>query len=405
MPLPNGPDTGTSFVTQPIDLLYTLCYNSTMLKTYRYRLYPTKEQETALRFTLEECRWLYNYLLEQRQLAYGECDVSLSCFDQQNKFPQLKKDRPSLTRVHSQVMQSVSVRIDLAFKSFFRRIKAGEKSGYPRFRGEGRYDSFTYPQSGFAIKGDTLYLSKIGLVPIILHRPIEGTVKTCTVRQTPTDKWFVTFVCEIEPSPLPVSDKQVGIDVGLTSFATLSDGKAIENPHFYRKEETNLRRAQQRKEKASIGSTLRQKRKIIVAKIHERIANKRKNFIHQESRKIVNAYQTIAVEDITVNRMVHNHCLAKSILDAAWTDFVNSLMYKAAYANRQFVKINPAYTSQDCSSCGHRQKMPLDIREYHCPCCGLTIDRDHNAALNILRVGLHTISNQSVIALTLEVRE
>ncbi len=351
-----------------------------------------------MRFTLDECRWLYNYLLEQRQLAYEECDVSLSCFDQQGKFPQLKKDRPSLTRVHSQVMQSVAVRIDLAFKAFFRRVKAGEKPGYPRFHGEGRYNSFTYPQSGFAIKGDALYLSKIGNVPIVLHRPIDGIVKTCTVRQTPTDKWFVTFVCEIEPSPLPVSDTQVGIDVGLTSFATLSNSKKIENPRFYRKEETNLRHASRLLSRSPKGSQLHQKRVAVVAQVHERITNKRKNFVHQESRKIVNAYQFIAVEDLEVNRMVHNHCLAKSIMDAAWTDFVNSLMYKAAYANRQFVKINPAYTSQDCSACGHRQKMPLSEREYHCPCCNMTLNRDHNAALNILRLGLQAVSNQSVIA-------
>ncbi len=376
-----------------------------MLKTYRYRLYPTKKQKTTFRFTIKECRWLYNYLLEQRQLAYDECDVSLNWIDQQNCLPQFKKNRLSLVRIHSQVLCNVAVRLDLAFKAFFRRVRASEKPGYPRFRGEGRYDSFTYPQSGFKIMGDTLYLSKIGNVPIVLHRPIEGTVKTCTIRQIPTGKWFVTFACEIEPSPFPVTDTQVGIDVGLTSFATLSTGEKIENPRFYRKEEANLRRAQQRKEKAPIGSALRQERKTIVAKVHERIANKRTNFIHQESRKIVNTYQAIAVEDLEVNRMVHNHCLAKSIMDAAWNDFINSLQYKAEYAGRRFTKVNPAYTSQDCSACGHRQKMPLDIREYHCLCCGITLDRDHNAALNILRVGLHMISNQSVIALTLEVGE
>ncbi len=369
-----------------------------MHQTFKYRLYPTRKQETALRFTLEECRWLYNYLLEQRQLAYEECDVSLSCFDQQGKFIQLKKDRPPLTRIYSHVLYDVAVRIDLAFKAFFRRCKKGEAPGYPRFRGEGRYDSFTYPGTGFKIKDGIIYLSKIGNVKAVIHRPLEGTIKTCTVRQTPTGKWFVTIVCEIEPMILPVVDTQIGIDVGLASFATLSTGNKIENPRFYRKEEVNLRRAQQRKEKAPIGSALRQKRKCVVAKVHERIANKRKNFVHQESRKIVNAYQFIAVEDLEVNCMTHNHCLSKSILDAAWTDFTNCLQYKAEYAGRRFVKINPAYTSQTCSTCGHRQKMPLSEREYHCPCCGITLDRDHNAALNILRLGLQSVGSQSVIA-------
>lgn len=354
-----------------------------------------------MRFTIEECRWLYNYLLEQRKLSYEECDVSLTCFDQQARFTQLKKDRISLTRVHSQVMQNVAVRIDLGFKSFFRRVKAGEKPGYPRFRGSDRYDSFTYPQSGWKVKDDIVYLSKIGNVKAVIHRPIEGTIKTCTIRKTPTNKWFVTFSCEVEPFPLPVLDTQVGIDVGLTSFATLSTGETIENPRFYRKEEANLRRAQQRKEKAPIGSALRLERKIVVAKVHERIANKRKNFVHQESRKIVNIYQTIAVEDIETNRMVHNHCLAKSIMDAAWTDFLNTLSYKAEWAGRQFVRVNPAYTSQICSRCSHIQKLLLSKRVYLCPCCGLEIDRDLNASLNILALGQQSLGSQPLEVQTL----
>ncbi len=376
-----------------------------MHQAFKYRLYPTKKQETTLRLTLKECRWLYNHLLGQRQLAYEECDVSLSCFDQIGQFPKLKQDKPSLTRIYSHVLYDVAVRLDLAFKAFFRRCKRGEKPGYPRFRGESRYDSFTYPDTGFKIKGNTVYLSKIGNIKAVIHRPIEGTIKTCTIRRTPTDKWFVTFACEVEPSPLPILDTQVGIDVGLTSFATLSDGSKIDNPRFYRREEDNLRHAQQRKEKAPIGSALRQKRKDVVVRVHERIANRRKNFVHQESRKIVNQYQTIVVEDISVNRMVHNHCLAKSIMDAAWTNFANCLQYKAEYAGRRFVNVNPAYTSQTCSQCGHRQKMPLSDREYHCPCCGITLDRDHNAALNILALGLQSISNQSVIAPTVMVGE
>ncbi len=157
--------------------------------------------------------------------------------------------------------------------------------------------------------------------------------------------------------------------------------------------------------KATIGSALYKKQKTIAAKVHARISNKRKDFIHQESRKIVNSFQFIAVEDVTINHMMHNHCTAKSIMDAAWEDFLYSLAYKAEYAGRQFVKVNPAYTSQTCSTCGHRQKMPLSEREYRCPCCGFVLDRDHNAALNILALGLQSIGNQSVIAPTLDVGE
>lgn len=350
--------------------------------------------------TLHECRWLYNYLLEQRKTAWEERKESTGMYDQHNLLPQIKKDRPSLTVVHSLVLQNVSVRLDLAFKSFFRRVKSGDTPGYPRFRGRDRYDSFCYPQYGNGVKldGDKLYLSKVGVVRVVLHRPLEGIAKTCTVRRSSTGKWFITLTCEVDQETLPESTVQVGIDVGLHAFATLSTGDVIDNPRFFRKEERALARARRRMEKEAKGTPERVKRRKVVSRTHERIANRRNDFSHQSSRRIVNRFGFIAVEDIHVNRMVHNHCLAKSISDAAWSGFLRNMTYKAEWAGRRIVAVNPAYTSQNCSGCGHRQPMPLGEHVYRCPCCGLEIGRDLNASLNILALGLQSIGIQSVEA-------
>lgn len=341
---------------------------------------------------LEECHWLYNHLLEQRKTTYEQTGKGLSLYDQHATLPALKQDRPSLNVVHSQVLQNVAVRIDLAFKAFFRRVKTGEMPGYPRFRGKDRYDSFCYPQypNGAQLNpaSRTVFLSKIGNVRLILHRPIEGKPKTVCIRCSSTGKWFITIACEIEPEPLPESDVAVGIDVGLNSFAAFSTGDRIANPRFFRQEEQALAKAQRRLSQAEKGTPTRIKCRKVVSRIHERIANRRKDFSHQHSRRIVNQFGFISIEDLNINRMVRNHCLSKSIYDAAWSEFAQFLSYKAEWAGREFVAVNPAYTSQDCSGCGCRQVMPLSERVFHCPNCGLMLDRDLNAARNIVALGL-----------------
>ncbi|MHB8595651.1 MAG: RNA-guided endonuclease InsQ/TnpB family protein [Ktedonobacteraceae bacterium] len=359
---------------------------------FQYRIYPTTRQCKALEVMLDECRWLYNHLLEKRKTAYEQTGKGLSCYQQQATYPALKQERPSLKGVHSQVLQNVAVRIDLAFQAFFRRCKAGEKPGYPRFRGKDRYDSFTFPQSGFSITHDNrVVLSKIGAIKMVYHRPLKGKVKTCTIHRVSTGKWYVCFSVEYDPERLPENPEQVGIDVGLGTFATLSDGTEIANPRFFRKEEKALAKVQRVHSKLVKGTSERRTHRKVVARVHERIAFKRTNFTHQESRKIVNTFGMICVEDLTVNRMVHNHCLAKSISDAAWSAFFSQLESKAAEAGSQLVKVNPAYTSQTCSQCGHRQKMPLSERVFACPCCSAHLDRDLNAALNIKALGLQSV--------------
>src|SRR3989440_10564091 len=364
-----------------------------MHKMFQYRLYPTKKQLHTLNETLEECRWLYNHLLAHRKEAYAQRGESLTCYRQIDTFPMLKQERASLKNVHSQVLQNVAVRVDLAFKAFYRRVREQARDpGYPRFKGYGRYDSFTFPQSGFRLTHDNhVTLSKIGSVKMVYHRPLKGKIKTCTIHRSSTGKWYVCFSCECEPERLESLDTQVGIDVGLKTFATLSNGEEIANPRFFRTEEKALAKVQRTHSKLTKGTPKRRKHRKVVARVHERIAFRRDNFTHQESRQIVDRFGVICVEDLHVNRMTHNHCLAKSIHDASWTGFFDRLSSKAEEAGRTCVKVNPAYTSQDCSRFHHRQKMPLSERMYHCPCCLLSIDRDLNAALNIKALGLQSV--------------
>ena len=370
-----------------------------MLKMFQYRIYPTKQQARKLSGILEECRWLYNHLLEKRRESWEQEGKGLSLYDQINSLTILKQERPSLKSVHSQVLQNVAVRIDLAFKAFFRRVKAGDTPGYPRFRGHDRYDSFTFPQSGFSIThDDRVLVSKVGAIKMVYHRLIRGTIKILTIHQSSTGKWYACFAVEGVPERLPERPEQVGIDVGLKSFATLSTGEAIANPRFFRKEEKALARVQRKHAQLAKGTSERHKHRKAVARVHERIAFRRDNFTHQESRRLVDSYGVICVEDLHVNRMTHNHCLAKSIHDASWSEFFTKLAVKAEEAGRKYVAVNPASTSQTCSTCGHRQAMPLDTRVFNCPCCGLCLDRDHNASLNILSLGLQTLGSQSVEA-------
>jgi putative transposase len=369
-----------------------------MRKTFTYRLYPNKRQQRLLDQQLEECRWLYNHLLAERRDAWEQRQESRRLYDQQATLPTLKAERASLAGVHSQVLQNVAVRIDLAFQAFFRRVKSGETPGYPRFRGQGRYDSLTFPQVPVGCRLETetkrLRIANVGLVKVILHRPLEGTPKIATIRRSSTGKWSVCFSCECaEPAPLPMTGQPVGIDVGLKTFATLSTGAAIANPRFFRQAERALAKGQRRLAKEEKGTPERAKRRRVVARVHERVAWRRGDFSHQHSHAIVTTFDLIAVEDLAVNRMTHNHCLAKSISDAAWSQFTSLLSYKAAWAGRRYIAVNPAYTSQDCSQCGHRQKLSLSDRTYTCPCCGLILDRDYNASLNMLRLGQQSLAS------------
>jgi len=282
------------------------------------------------------------------------------------------------------------MRVDLAFKAFFQRVKAGENPGYPRFKERGRYDSFTYKQSGFNLDGDRLHLSKIGEVRIVLHRPIEGTIKTLTIRWSSTGKWYACFSVEYDPSPAPQKETVVGIDVGLESFATLSNGEKIENPRFFRTDERVLAKAQRKLSKAQKDTPERKKARKIVAHVHKRIVNRRLNFAHQTSRQLVDRFGTIVFEELNITNMQKNHPLAKSIADVAWNMFISITGSKAEDAGSRVIQVNPRNTSQMCSRCGMIVAKTLSDRVHSCPHCGLVMDRDQNAAINIMRLGLQS---------------
>lgn len=341
--------------------------------------------------TLDTCRWVYNETLALRKNAWEQEQKRITYYESKRQIPIWKQERPELTAVYSQVLQDVSMRVDLAFNAFFRRVKAGEDPGYPRFKARERYDSFTYPQFGFKLDGRILHLTKIGDVRIVLHRPVEGKIKTLTVRRSSTGKWYASFSAEYEPASAPQKEPAIGIDVGLESFATLSDGNKIKNPRFFRTDEKALAKAQRRLSKAEKGTPEWRKARKVVARIHERIANRRIDFAHQTSRRLVNRYGVIAFEDLNIKNMQQNRYLAKSIADVAWGMFINITQSKAEEAGSQVILVDPRYTSQQCSRCGMIVKKELCVRVHTCPHCGLVMDRDQNAAINILRLGLQSL--------------
>ncbi len=371
---------------------YNILVNVVALK---YRLFPSKAQETALNETLAVCRLVYNSLLHERTALHEQGLKSPAYYTQAPAITQWKKDHAELKTVHSQVLQNVAVRVDLAFQAFFRRVKAGETPGYPRLKGEGQYDSITYPGSGFKIGESSVWLSLFGRqvqVQAKLHRPIVGKVKTCTVRRYGS-KWFVCFSVEQPDNLLPKSEEAVGLDAGLNSFLALSNGEFVDNPRFFRRDEKALAKAGRKQAKTVKRSKERRKANRVLSRIHERIRNRRHDFVHQTARRLVNRFGVIAVEKLNVKGMVKNHNLAKSISDASWSMFRSVLAHKAESAGREICAVNPAYTSQDCHACGYRAKKKLSERWHNCPMCTASLDRDTNAAINILNLATGTSLN------------
>lgn len=358
-----------------------------MRKTYKYRLYPSKVQEAKLTDALEVCRVLYNSCLLDRKNHYESTGKNLSRIRQQEILAADKKRVLLLNEVHSQVLQDVLFRVERAYQGFFRRLaeKKG-KAGYPRFKAAIRYDSITYPQEpGFKIEAGRLKLSKIGQIKMRMHREMEGQVKTCTIRRD-GNHWYACFSVEYEPKKRTIPDKTVGIDVGLKSFAVLSDGTKIANPRHLRKTENKLQQAQRFLSRKKKGGSNRRKSRRIVASIHRKVRNQRLDFHHKEARKIVNSFGLIAVEDLKIGNMMQNHHLSKSIADAGWGNFLTILASKAEEAGCWFVKVPPRNTSVKCSRCDALVPKTLAVRTHLCPSCGLILDRDHNAALNILQI-------------------
>lgn len=358
-----------------------------MRKTFKYRLYPTKLQTTKMNNILELTRWVYNETLALRKNAWESDKKAISLYDTQIELTKWKTNKPELNEVFSQVLQNAQLRVDLAFKAFWRRCKARENPGFPRFKGKGWYHSITYPQSGFRLHPDGVYLSKIGRVKIVLHRPIEGAIKTCTVKKTPTGKWYVYFSCEVTPpESLPKTNKIVGIDLGLITYVQCSDGSKIDKPRFFKQEQKALAQVQRRFSKIKT-----YKNKLSVAFVHERIKNKREDFCHKTSKKLVDKYDMIAHEDLNVKGMLEQKKYSKSIADASWSTLIQYMTAKAENAGRVIVAVNPRGTSQRCSQCGTTVPKTINVRIHHCPHCGFKTGRDLNSAIEVLRLGLESV--------------
>jgi putative transposase len=364
-----------------------------MLKTFKYRLYPSRTQETNLFRVLNACRGLYNMALAERKYAYqleGERVSKAGLYDIGKHY---RQTFPYADQVFSQTAQSVIEQVDRAFQAFFGRVKAGEKAGYPRFKGRGRFNSFLFKQfgSGARLDGRRLKLFGIGRVRVRWHRPLEGDVKTVRITHK-AGRWYACFICEVEEAePLPTTGQRIGIDVGIASLITTSDGDKVDHPAFYRAGQKRLRVLQRKLARAQRGSRNRRKALRAVQRQQEQVAHQRADFLHQLSADLVRRFDALALEDLRVTHMVKNHHLSKSILDSGWSTFRQYLTYKAASAGREIAFVDPAYTSKCCSTCGTIfQDFDLSTRWVECG-CGLSLDRDHNAALNILnRAGWDT---------------
>ena len=356
-----------------------------MRKTFRYRLYPTKAQTEMLERQLGLCCELYNAAIQERRDAWRINHVSIGFNAQSAQLPEIKAERPEVEGVYSQVLQDVLHRVDKNFKAFFTRIKQGLKAGFPRFRSAARYDSLTYPQLGFVVEERHLKLSKIGRIKIKLHRPIEGKIKTLTLKRE-ADKWYACFSVECETKPLPESPEAIGIDVGLSFFATLSNGTEIENPRYYRKAQATLRTEQRKVARRKKGSHRWRKAVKLLQTAHAHVRNQRADFHHQVARTIVNQYGLIVVEDLNVKGLAGG-MLAKAINDAGWSAFINKLLSKAEEAGRVVVKVDPRGTSQTCL-CGASVPKTLSQRWHQCRSCGLFARRDHVSAQLVLGRGL-----------------
>ncbi len=370
-----------------------------MRKTFLYRAKINKQTEANCNQWLNLCRRLYNQSLEQRIKTYKEEGKSVFVYEQMSQLPELKKTFHEFKIVGSQCLQDVLQRLDKAYKSFFQRVKQNNgKAGFPRFKSQNRYDSFTLKQAGWKLEGRYIYIKNIGRFKLFLSRPVEGKIKTVTIRRSSTDKWFVAFSCDNVPvKEVPISNQEIGIDVGIKHFLVDSQGNSVENPKYFRQSEKLLRRRQRSLCRKRKGSNRRNKTRLLVAKTHEKVSNQRKDFLHKVANHYINIFQTIYVEDLNIKGMVKNRHLAKSISDSGWGVFFNFLTYKAEEAGRQVIKVPPHNTSQICSGCGEKVPKSLSVCIHHCPFCNLVLDRDLNASLNIFRAGQALQASTSAI--------
>ena len=356
-----------------------------MILSFRYRLLPTKAQHRALEQILESQRQLYNAALEERIGAYSKTGKTISYFDQTKSLTELRGDDVEFSGLPVNVQRATLKRVDEGYQGSFRRVKGGGKAGFPRFRGKGRFDSFGFRQFvGIMLHDQRLCFKGMpGKLRVHWHRELPGTaIKSCTFKRD-AKGWFIAFTVEVNAAEPRMTTRAVGVDLGISTFAVLSDGGFVPSLRAARKAERRLRIAQRALSRKERGSTGRRRAGAAVARCHAAVARQRREHVHQASARLVRDYDAIVVEKLQIKGLARS-ALAKDVHDASWAKFLSMLRYKAECAGARVIEVDPQHTSQDCSGCGTLVPKELAVRQHDCPNCGLSIDRDLNAARNIL---------------------
>jgi putative transposase len=366
-----------------------------MEKAYKFRIYPTPEQEQQIQRTFGCCRFIFNHFLHCRIELYGESGETLNYAACCLGLARLKNELPWLREVDSTALQSSLKDLDNAYQNFFRRVKNGEKPGFPQFKSKhNRHQSYKAKRVGenIAVTDTAVKLPKLGFVRAAISKQVQGRILNATISQNPSGKYFVSICCtDVEIEQYEPTGAICGIDLGIKTLAVTSDGTEYENPKHYAKSQSKLRREQRRLSRKTKGSKNHEKQRVKVARVHEKTQNQRQGAIHTMTTALIRDYDIIVIEDLNIKGMVHNHKLAKAISDAAWGEVVRQLKYKAVWHDREIVQIDRFFaSSQTCGECGYKnpEVKNLSVRQWICPGCKTLHDRDGNAAINILQEGL-----------------
>lgn len=349
---------------------------------HKFRLYPNKGQEERLEFTLDICRQTYNNLLNELQ---NQTKIDRKAI--QHKIVELKQENPKMQQVYSKTLQYESYRLFSNLSALKVLKKNKKKVGKLRFKGKGWFKTFNYNQSGYSLKDNNLHFSKIGNIKIKSHRKINGNIKQIQIKKE-IDKWFAIIITD-EKKQINHGKKVIGIDLGIKNYLVDSEGNHIASPKILEKNKKKLKEVQQDLSRKKKKSNNREKAKKKLGKLHQKISNQRRDFLHKLTTNLVKNCKVIAMEDLNIKQMSQQKYFnARNMMDNSWNKFTQLLGFKAESAGCKVVKVNPRNTSKTCSWCGHIQDMPLYKRTYKCAKCGFVIDRDHNSAINILNKAL-----------------